>query len=426
MGIVLKRTGLGLVIVAFGVVCGSALGTAGYSTGDIIVKFTEGLSGPDRESILDWYGCVILETCEPGRFHRVGIPAASTPAYMVACLRAETDVEYAESNPYASIFFEPNDPFYVYQWNLDNDVTGGIGLRMAWDLQQGDPNVIVAVLDTGVAFEDYEGFRVAPDLAETVFAPGYDFVHDDNHPNDDQGHGTHVAGTIAQSTNNDRGVAGVAFGCTIMPVKVLGREGEGTHFAIARGVYFAVENGARVINMSFGGPQGSRTLRDAVAFAYRQGVTVVCAAGNDFLEGNARSFPAAYDDYCIAVGAVRYDDTRAYYSSTGLHLDLMAPGGDLTVDQNRDGYPDGVLQQTFSLDPTDFNYFFFQGTSMAAPHVSGVAALLVSNGLTQPDEVRAAMEMTARDAGAEGWDTEYGWGIVDASAALRYQFVVVP
>ena len=392
-----------------------------HDANSIIVKFVEGLSGLEKDIILSEFGCLLMETCEPGQFHLIRIPEGVAPEIMVTGLAAETAVEYAELNHQVSIFFVPDDPYYSFQWNLDNDSTGGINTQTAWDLQQGDPNVIVAVLDTGVAFENYAGFLQAPDLAQTPFVPGYDFVEDDVHPNDDEGHGTHVTGTIAQSTNNELGVAGVAFGCSIMPVKVLDNEGVGDHFNIAEGIYFAVEHGARVINMSFGGAATSRTLRNAVAFAYEQGVTIVCAAGNDYLEGNATSYPAAYDDYCISVGAVRYDNTRAYYSSTGPHIDLAAPGGDVTVDQNHDGYPDGVLQQTFTLDPTDFAYYFFQGTSMATPHVSGVAALLVSRGVTEPDKVREAMEMTARDVGPVGWDMQYGWGIVDAGAALSYR-----
>jgi serine protease len=281
--------------------------------------------------------------------------------------------------------------------------------------------VIVAVLDTGIAYEDYRGFVQAPDLAQTLFVPGYDFVNDDAHPNDDQGHGTHITGTLAQSTNNDKGVAGIAYGCSIMPVKVLGEDGVGDYFDIARAIYFATDHGARVINMSLGSPDTSTTIEEAMAYAFGQGVTIVCAAGNEFEEGNAPSYPAAYNDYCIAVGAVRYDDTRSYYSNTGSYIDVVAPGGDLLVDQNGDGYPDGILQQTFTIDPSDFGYYFFQGTSSATPHVSGVAALLVSHGVTDPNAVRVAIEGTARDVGPVGWDEQYGWGVVDAYAALLYQ-----
>jgi serine protease len=192
-------------------------------------------------------------------------------------------------------------------------------------------------------------------------------------------------------------------------------------FTISQGILFAVEHGARVINLSVGGLEPSTTLQNAVKTAHDRGVTVVAAAGNEYTKLNQPSYPAAYTDYCIAVGAVRYDLARAPYSSTGPYVSLVAPGGDLTVDQNGDGYPDGILQQTFKSDPGDFAYWFFQGTSMATPHVSGLAALLASHGVTAPDKIREAMEQTARDLGPSGWDPEYGWGLIDAHAALVYR-----
>jgi serine protease len=342
---------------------------------------------------------------------------------MVNIFQAEDAIDYAEMNFYARITLVPDDTFYSYQWNLNDGISGGIETEAAWDIQRGDPNVIVAVLDTGIAYEDFDTFKQAPDLVGTSFVAGYDFVNDDFHPNDDQGHGTHVTGTIAQSTNNNMGAAGVAFNCSIMPVKVIGNLGTGSHFDIAAGIYFAANNGAKVINMSLGGQGNSITLRNAVAYAYSRGVTIVCAAGNEFLDGNPTSYPAAYNNYCIAVGATRYDETRAYYSNTGSYLDVVAPGGDMLVDQNDDGYPDGILQQTFSIDPNAFAYRFFQGTSMAAPHVSGAAALLISNGVTEPDTVREVIQITAKDVGSRGWDEEHGWGLINVWAALSY---VVP
>jgi len=146
----------------------------------------------------------------------------------------------------------------------------------------------------------------------------------------------------------------------------------------------------------------------------------VVAAGNSYLSGNPVSYPAAETAYCIGVGAIRYDSHRAPYSNTGTYVSVVAPGGDMSVDQNGDGYVDGILQQTFKSDPTEFAYWFFQGTSMAAPHVSGVAALLASHGVTHPDRIREALERTARDLGPAGRDNEYGWGLIDASAALEY------
>ena len=341
----------------------------------------------------------------------------------------KADVEYAEPNYIAYALTVPNDPYYKYQWHLDNSVYGGIQMEEAWDISKGSSSVIVAVVDTGVAYENYGKYCQAPDLANTCFVPGYDFVNNDNHPNDDNRHGTHVAGTVAQSTNNNLGVAGVAFNTCLMPVKVLNSRGSGTYDQVANGIYFAV-NGpdgspntgdeAKVINLSLGGSSDSTTLKDAVAYAYNNGVTVVAAAGND--NSSTLSYPAAYDDYVIAVGATQYDETKAPYSSYGPSLDLVAPGGNTSLDQNKDGYADGVLQQTFqsSTFVCNFAYYFFQGTSMATPHVSGVAALLLAKGnATTPDQIRTALQKTAEFK--VGRDDVYGGhGLVDAYAALQW------
>jgi len=414
---------------------------------EIIVKFKEHLPKDHIKEINRRHGTSVLHTSSYAGFKRLKTPASRTPKQAVEFYNSEPDVEYAELNYYAYAHFEaPNDPHYYYQWNFDDtykwagiidepyrelvDGTnpyggyngGGINLEPAWDITTGDPNVIIAVLDTGIAYETYKNFVQAPDLANTRFVPGYDFVNNDGHPNDDDGHGTHVTGTIAQSTNNEVGVAGVAYNCSIMPVKVLSRRGEAPYTTIADGVYFAADNGADIINLSLGGPYDSITLRDAIAYAYNKGVTIICSAGNDGAGGPA-SYPAAYDAYCIAVGATRYDQTRAYYSTTGSYLDLTAPGGDIDVDQNGDGYVDGILQQTFGINPKEMGYWFYEGTSMAAPHVSGVAALLISTGVTGPDNIREALESTAEDLGIPGKDAEYGWGLIDAYAALNYYHI---
>jgi serine protease len=392
-----------------------------FSPSAIIVKFDANTPDTERWRIIRTHGCWMAGSCEGGDFHLVGIPAGAGPLPMVEIFAQYECVEYAEPDYYVQAMFVPDDKLYTYQWNLNNALKADIRLEEAWDIEEGDPNVIVAVIDTGVAYEDFDIYRQAPDLANTRFVPGYDFVHDDDHPNDDQGHGTHVAGTIAQSTNNGIGVAGIAFRCSIMPVKALDEDGVGGAFTLARAILFAVEHGARVINLSVGSPSSSRTLHNAVKTAYERGVTVVAAAGNDYARGNRPSYPAADQDYCIGVGAVRFDLTRAPYSNTGSYVFTVAPGGDVRVDQNADGYPDGILQQTFRTDPSRFAYWFFQGTSMAAPHVSGVAALLASRGVTRPDKIREALQRTARDLGPRGWDAEYGWGLIDAHAALAYR-----
>ena len=357
-------------------------------------------------------------------FRVIKIPQGKVGEKMKEYLK-RPDVEYAEPNYIAYALAVPNDPYYSYQWHMDNPVYGGIQTEEAWDISTGS-GATVAIVDTGIAYENYRQgltrYYLAPDLANTCFVPGYDFINNDTHPNDDNSHGTHVAGTVAQSTNNGVGVAGVAFNSCLMPVKVLNKNGSGTYTQVANGIYWAVDHGTQVINLSLGGSSPSDTLKNAVAYAYNNGVTVIAACGNDSTPSCA--YPAAYDDYVIAVGATRYDETLSYYSSYGPSLDLVAPGGDLNVDQNGDGYGDGVLQNTFNpntKNTSDFGYWFFQGTSMAAPHVSGTAALLIAKGnATTPDQVRTALQKTAEDKGTAGWDQTYGWGLVDAYAALQW------
>jgi serine protease len=393
-----------------------------FVTDEILVKFKRGVGKDKIDRINSKHGAFVRHTSPYTRSKRMGIPKGKTVAEMVKLYQAEDAVEYVEPNYIAHALVVPNDPLYSYQWHLDTVQYGGIEMEEAWEISTGS-GVTVAVVDTGVAYENYGWrYKQAPDLAGTSFVQGYDFVNDDAHPNDDNSHGTHVTGTIAQTTDNNIGVAGVAFDCLIMPVKVLNRQGSGTYDQVAGGIYYAADNGAHVISLSLGGSADSETLKNAVKYAYENGVTVIAAAGND--ASSIISYPAAYDDYVIAVGATRYDETLAYYSNYGTSLDLVAPGGDLTIDQNGDGYNDGVLQNTFnpnSKNTKDFGYWFFQGTSMATPHVSGVAALLIANGnAVIPDEVRSALQETAEDLGETGRDDTYGYGLVDAQAALQW------
>ncbi len=390
---------------------------------EFVVKFKPGVSESVIRQVNAQHGSQVLSTSRFAGFKRLRVPPGRSVEELVDIYRHHPAVEYAEPNYIASALLTPNDPLYKYQWHLDNPGTGGIRMQSAWDASGGgSSNVIVAIIDTGVAYEDYgTSFKQAPDLAQTTFVPGYDFVDNDTHPNDENSHGTHVTGTIAQSTNNGVGVAGVAFKTAIMPVRVLDKSGSGTYTNVADGIYFATDHGAKVISMSLGGPAAT-TLENAVKYAYDHGVTVVAAAGNSGPSG-APNYPAAYNAYVIAVAATRYDETVTSYSTQGSYVDVAAPGGDTSVDQNGDQYVDGVLQQTFnptSKNTTDFGYWFFQGTSMATPHVSGVAALVIAKGVTGPDAVRAAIEKTARDRGPAGKDPAYGWGLIDAYAALNY------
>jgi len=384
-----------------------------YAPGEIIVKFKTDVTRQAVSAALADMGTSVISTNAAIGIQDLKIPADKTVEEMVAAFSSRPDVEYAEPNYIAHAFMTPNDPYYSYQWHMPL-----INMPAAWDQSTGIQGVVVAVIDCGVAYETYGSFTQAPDLAGTHFVAGYDFVNGDSHPNDDCAHGTHVTGTIAQTTNNSLGVAGIAFNCSIMPVKVLDASGNGTYANIVSGITFAADNGAKVINMSLGGASGSTALQNAVIYAYNKGVTIVCAAGN--AGTSAAQYPASYTQ-CISVSAIRYDRTYPSYSSYGSTIDICAPGGDVSVDQNADGYPDGVLQQTH--DGTNygtFGYYFYDGTSMACPHVAGVAALLISKagGTMTPDAVRAALQNTATDLGPTGWDQHYGYGMVNASAAL--------
>jgi serine protease len=385
---------------------------ATYAPGEIIVKFNPNVSRQAASAALSTLGTTLISRNESLGFSQLAIPAGKTVEEMVAAFSARPDVEYAEPNYIAHAFMTPNDPYFVYQWHFPL-----INVPAAWDQTNG-AGVVVAVIDCGVAYETYGAYTQAPDLAGTTFVQGYDYVNNDSHPDDDCAHGTHVCGTIAQTTNNSLGVAGVAYGCSIMPVKVLDASGSGTYAAIANGITYAANNGAKVINMSLGGASGSTTLQNAIVYAYNAGVTIVCAAGNTGT--SVAQYPASYTQ-CISVSAVRYDKTYTSYTSYGSNIDICAPGGDVTVDQNGDGYVDGVLQQTH--DGTNygtFGYYFYEGTSMACPHVAGVAAMVIAKagGTLAPDSVRKVLQNTATDLGTTGWDQYYGYGLVNASAAV--------
>ena len=293
----------------------------------------------------------------------------------------------------------PDDPFFSYQWHMT-----AVGVPEVWDAATG-AGVTVAVLDTGVT-AGADGFTHA--------LQGRDFADNDGTPNDTDGHGTHVAGTICQATDNGYGTVGVAPDATLLPVRVLGDGGSGSLTDVADGIVWAVDEGADVINLSLGAGGGARALEAAVSYAVDNGVVVVAASGN---EGRGTvSWPAAYDA-AIAVGAVDFDGDRATYSNGGDALDIVAPGGDTSADRNGDGYVDGVLQETWQNGRASFQ--FFQGTSMATPHVAGAAALLVEVVGRDPDAIRDLLLATADDAGASGWDRETGWGRLDARAAVE-------
>lgn len=376
--------------------------------GAIVVDFKDGTTKAQFDQWERGWGIDLeLASEEQGQHDSITVAVGvGDVAGTLAAIRQSTEVEAAEPLMSYRASFEPNDPDYRKQWNLKL-----IQMPQAWEKSRGR-GVMVAVLDTGIAYEDHAEFRQVPDLQGVKFARGYDFVNKDSHPNDDHGHGTHVAGTIAQATNNREGVAGVAFEATLMPVKVLNHFGSGTSADIAQAIRWSADQGAKVINLSLGGGGRSEVMERAVEYARKKGAVVVAAAGNTG-QGQVQ-YPAAYPG-AVAVGAVGPGGTRAPYSSWGKELDLAAPGGD-----KQQGEEGGVLQNTIDpRDPSRSIYAYYQGTSMAAPHVSAVAALLFASGARNPDQVEKALFAGARPAsGDSGWNEQYGHGLLSAEASL--------
>jgi len=395
-----------------------------YRSGELIVKFATAASQSVVERAIRDGGGLRARPSGWGGHYLVGLEPGLAVEQAVRRFSSMREVEYAEPNGMVRKALNPNDRFFRFQWHFRL-----IGAERTWDIQRGGSNVAVAVIDSGIAYEDFDVFRRAPDWGSRVFLPGFDFVNGDSHANDDDSHGTHVASTIGEATNNGEGVAGLAFDCGLMPVKVLDGQGFGSFFDVAEGIDYAVnftQNGqrpVRVINLSLGGPSASETVRRALDRAEAAGVVVVAAAGND---GERRiDYPAAFPTV-IAVGAVDARKQLTPYSNFGPELDLVAPGGNLDRDDDNDGDPDGVLQQTF--DPftafetgryDDFAYFYFEGTSQATPHVAALAALLISQGITDPAAVRAALTSTAEDLGSPGRDDTYGHGLIRPEQALK-------
>ena len=321
---------------------------------------------------------------------------------VLAQLRRENLVEAAAQNSTYSASWTPNDPRYPEQWNLHR-----VGAEKAWERSRGK-GVTVAVIDTGVAAENDERCYQASDFTETTFTRGYDFVHDDDHPYDDHGHGTHVAGTVAESTNNGRGVAGLAFEATVMPLKVLTASGTGTSVDIADAIRYAADHGAQVINMSLGGPLPDPIMRLACRYAQKKGVLIVCAAGNS--RGSV-GYPAGFPE-CMAVSAIDPRGELAWYSSRGRQVAIAAPGGD-----TREGSQNGVLQNTVMTEAGERrdDYFAFQGTSMASPHVAAAAALVMAAGERDAQKVRRILENSAEPRFPR---EHYGAGILNAAGAV--------
>jgi serine protease len=435
-----------------------------YVRGSVIVKFRAGAGQISVVSAMTEVHGTRIERPSYADFDLMEIPADADPEEVAARLREQPDVEYAQPRYLNYAMLRPNDPLYSNQWNFTT-----LDMERAWDIQPGATNEItIAILDTGVAFRTvlvrYESafpvtiegqvypplgivdvpYAVAPELGADKFVTPRDFIWEDDLPVDLDGHGTHVSGTAAQLTNNSVGVAGMAYNARIMPVKVLSDTWDdifnspniGTDDVVARGVRYAADNGADVINMSLGREIGgpATVVDDAIRYAISRGAFVAIAAGNSADQGNAPNLTAMSApsiEGMVAVAAVGRSLQRAFYSTTNSYVEIAAPGGD----QRRDGTTGGVVQQmmdqallhTYNPSPATFRppradmfaYYYIQGTSMATPHVAGFAALLMQQGITNPAAVEAAMKRFARDLGPAGVDTEYGHGLIQPRTTLR-------
>lgn len=435
-----------------------------YIPGEVIVKFRQGTTVAGQARALD----ALRSRPLPERLQwiadrtaRLAVDGDPDSPAIAASLARQPEVEYAHPNWLLKRNLVPNDTAYASrQWNFT-----ALNLPGAWDINAGGSGIIVAVIDTGMTsttqsfnFKTWSGsaivtdampFAISPDFDAARIATGRDFVFWTGPVLDSDGHGTHVSGTVAQSTNNSLGYAGVAYSARVMPLKAcysfwdiqILRSEAGTPgyapldaggcptSAVTAAIRHAADNGAKVINLSLGGTNPSPAYLDALNYAVSRGVFVAMSAGNEFNDGNPTTYPASYGPQisgAMAVGAVGRSMTRAPYSTTGTFVEIAAPGGN-----GQDGGSAGLIWQTgiffTDYDPEVIIFPRFdrysdlgiQGTSMASPHVAGIAALLMSQGITSPAAVEAIITRTARDLGTKGRDNDFGAGLIEPRAALR-------
>ncbi len=405
----------------------SSLGTIGdnsaeYEETEIIVKYKPFITGQSVNEIEKENGLSVMGEIESdkGKIIRYKIPEEKEIDSMMEYYGQLEQVEWVEPNYIYYPAEIPTDPYYNYhQWNLVNS-----NLEAAWDVEKGSKAVTVAVLDTGV-IPDH------PDLRANLLQ-GADFVGgernypvssyniSDYDPTDETplvkggSHGTHVAGIIGAVTDNYKGIAGINWAVNILPVRVLKKSG-GTSWDIAEGIYYVIDQNAQVINLSLGGNSYSHLQEEAIKTAYKKGIITVAAAGN---ESSTVYYPAALPEV-IAVGAVAKDNTLTYYSNRGPEIDLVAPGG---IHGNSIYSTWGYYDQGTTVS----SYGGMIGTSMATPHVSGAAALLIAGGVNGPENIRSRLTASARDLGQRGKDDLYGYGLLDVYGALKYKKLAEP
>lgn len=424
----------------------------GYVPDELLVQFRVGVGTDRAMTTIREKGATARRMLTPDGLVEVKLPPGMSVPDAIDGWNAHPDVEYAVPNAYAQGFFVPNDSLIGkpdLTWNLRS-----VGAYDAWDVVTGDPGIVLAMIDTGVAFEDHRipsyelpfvkpgvtMYRRSPELPGP-FLQGYDFINDDDHPNDDNGHGTMTATIAAGQANNIAGSAGIAFGVTILPIKVLDSLSRGTLSTIVSGIRYATDHGANIENLSLGFfPLGRRPqdrtlppnvlahlfhpLRDAINHAQSHGVVVVASAGNFGLP--EIGLPAAYPGV-ISVGATGVNDSIASYSSFGKGLSFVAPGGDFT-DLNDDRVQDAVFNLSIKpfrsegslANPDSFGVFPFFGTSASAPHVSGAVALLMSLGMRNQSLIEQTLRETALNKFGFGFhDSLYGAGLIQIDKAVR-------
>jgi hypothetical protein len=411
----------------------------GVAASHVVVRFRSEVPEPRRESIARAAGARARRSSHWASFDRVAPGRGQSIDELLAALRADPDVEWAEADPiYSGAVgsISPiarkshiTDPFVSLQWNLDRihfhdalafNPTGGAG-------------VVVAVIDSGVAAGNGAAFpeRRGVDLEGVTFLPGLDLLNGgpafdegigfDTGPVERSrrfGHGTFVAAQIAAGVNNNIDIAGISPRVTILPIRIIGADNFTTASEVAEAINFAVAAGADVINMSLGGRGGFAPLAEAVSAADRAGVVLVAAAGNEHDDPDPPddvNFPARYPEV-IAVGATGFDDLPTDYSNPGFSLDLMAPAGEdpsIVIGATRDA----SLAPSFVHDPvsgqTTYGSFFITGTSFAAPQVTAAVALLMALGIDDPEVIRFLLFESAEDLGGFGRDIEFGHGLLD-------------
>lgn len=359
-------------------------GTSHYHVNQIVVKFQKEPTPGELEQYRKDIDAVHTEKVgNTYVFESTKLEAKQLMSYFQS-----KNVEFAEPHflYMTNEAIEPNDKLFAkYQWNLP-----AIETIPGWDVNRGSEDVLVAVVDTGVDLNH-------PDLKGRTVA-GMNIVNKGAQPLDDVGHGTHVAGVISALVNNDEGVAGISWYNKIMPVKVLDESGAGSTYAVAQGIIWAADHGAKVINMSLGNYADSQFLHDAIKYAYDKDIVLIAASGNDNTE--RPGYPAAYPEV-FAVAATDSNKQKASFSNYGDYIDVAAPGVNIAST-----YPDN-------------HYAALSGTSMASPHVTALAALIRSaNPLLKNTEVMEIMRKTAIDLGDSGKDKYFGYGQIDIVGAL--------